>query len=277
MSEQPEATSPAVTSTTPDSPPPAAPPPPPPDAPPPAPPTPPPPAAPRFDLGALFGFAFRDPRAVSKFLIGSLAVVLIPLLGLGLVALLGFGLRTVRGSLRGDEHPMPEWDDLGGLLLDGLKALGVVLAYGLSAAIVGMTLVAFSAFWIAVGRSLDSAVFMLTSALGTLVAVIFLLLVVLLAKVLLPTGLLRLAATGQFGSAFRFGENLALVGANLRIYIYLLLTLILFAILADASVLLCVVGAIPGAFWGFTASGAAIGHAGRLMGVADRSATAPTG
>ena len=71
---------------------------------------------------------------------------------------------------------------------------------------------------------------MLTSALGTLVAVIFLLLVVLLAKVLLPTGLLRLAATGQFGSAFRFGENLALVGANLRTYIYLLLTLILFAI-----------------------------------------------
>ena len=237
-------------------------------------PPPPPPnsgAPARFDLGALFAFAFRDPRALSKFVIGSLAVLLIPLLGLGLLALLGFLVRTARGSLRGEEHPMPEWEELGGLLLDGLKALGIVLGYAAGAAALGFALLAIGLFWIAIGESMGSTAVVVAAALGTVVAAFFLLLVILLAKVLLPSGLLRLAATGQFGSAFRFGENITLIRAHPGHYIVLLLTLILFEILADASVLLCVVGAIPGAFWGFAASGAAIGHAGRLMGLRDET------
>lgn len=249
----------------------AAPPPPPPSSPPAAipPPEPPPPGPPpdRFDVGALLGFAFRDPRALSKFLVGCLAVLLIPLLGLGLVALLGFAVRTARGALRGAEHPMPDWDDLGGLLLDGIKALGVVLAYSVAAVVLGVVLLAFCAFWLMIGESVGSPALVVTSVFGVVAAVFFLVLVGLLAKGLLPAGLLRLAATGQFGAAFRFGENLTLISENLRTYLYLLLTLILFAILSDATVLLCIVGAIPGAFWGFAAAGAAIGHAGRLMGV----------
>ena len=47
----------------------------------------------------------------------------------------------------------------------------------------------------------------------------------------------------------------------------MLLTLILFAIVSDVTFLLCLIGAIPGYFWGITAAGAAVGHTGRLMGV----------
>lgn len=200
-------------------------------------PPPPPPAAVAFDLGELMAAPFRDPDAVRKFLLGSLAVLLIPLFGLGLFALLGFLLRTARVELRGESDRVADWDDLGDLLVDGLKAAGVVAAYGL---LVGLlALVTF-------GASL------LLAAFFTLPA---------------SAGILQLAATGRFGSAFDFPEMFARISSRPVPYIYLTLTTLLFSFLAEASLLLCLVGVFPGYFWAFAATGAAIGRAGRVMGL----------
>ena len=87
------------------------------------------------------------------------------------------------------------------------------------------------------------------------------------AAVFVPTGILRLAATDRFADAFLIRDNLELVRQNSGTYLFLLVTLVLFDLLADASILICLVGAIPGTFWGMAASGAAIGHAGAVMGV----------
>lgn len=238
----------------------------------PPPPPPPPDAAPapakeRFDLGHLFGFAFRDPKALSKFVIGSLMVLLIPLFGVGLLALLGFGVGTARGALRGEEHPMPDWDDFGSLLIDGLKAVGVILAYSLAVVFMALFLVSIGVFWAMIGQSLGSPVVVATSVIGSLTSVFFLVLAALAAKALIPVGLLQLAATGRFSAAFQLNDNVALVRGNFGAYVVLLLSLILFALVADLTFLLCLVGLIPGHFWGMTVAGAAIGHTGRLMGV----------
>ena len=236
----------------------------PPPPPPPAPPA--PPAPERFDLGRLFAFAFRDPKALSKFVIGSLMVVLIPLFGLGLFALLGFGVRTARGALRGDEHPMADWDDFGGVLVDGLKAFGVIAGYILAAVVMALALVAIAVFWALIGQSMGSPAVVATSVVGSLTSIFFLVFTALLAKALIPVGIVQLAATGRFTAAFRLNQNVALIRANFGSYIVLLLSLILFAFIADLTVLLCLVGAIPGYFWGMTVAGAAIGQTGRLMG-----------
>ena len=234
---------------------------------PPPPPPPSPPAPERFDIGHLFGFAFRDPKALSKFMIGSLMVLLIPLLGLGLLALLGFGLRTARGTLRGDEHPMPDWDDFGGLLGDGLKALGVVLGYSLAVIAMGAVLVGIVIFWAVIGQSMGSPAVVVTSVLGSIASVIFLVFAALIAKALIPAGIMQLAATGRFSAAFRLNENIAWIRGNFGTYVVMLLTLILFAIVSDLTLILCLIGAIPGYFWGVAAAGAAMGHTGRLMGI----------
>ena len=234
---------------------------------PPPPPPPTPPAAERFNLGRLFGFAFQDPKALSKFVIGSLMVVLIPLFGLGLLALLGFGVRTARGALRGDEHPMPDWDDFGGILFDGLKALGVIAGYAAAAIFLGLVLVGIGALWIVIGESMGSPALVITSILGSVAGIIFLVFCALLVKALIPAGLLQLAATGRFSAAFRVNENLGWIRDSFGTYVLMLLTLVLFSILADATVLLCIVGAIPGHFWWYTVGGATIGQTGRLMGV----------
>lgn len=220
-----------------------------------------------FDLGYLFAFVFRDPRVMPKLLLGCLAFLCIPVLGVGLVALAGFGLGTTRGMLRGDEHPMPEWDDLGGILVDGLKVAVVFLAFAAVGVIVGGAFFGFAAFWALVGESIGNPAVVILSVFGGVVTLFFVAFLVLLLNGLLPMGLLRLAATNRLGEAFRFNEHLTLIRGHLGTFLFLLLTLLLFHLLSEATILLCLIGIVPGTVWAFAASGAAIGHAGRLMGV----------
>ena len=256
----------------------------------------------RIDLAFLFGFAFRDPSAFRKWMMGCLAVLLIPFLGFGLLWLLGFAVHTARGAMRGEEHPMPGWDAVASQLADGLRVVAVVLVYAAVVAAVGGalflvgTLIGLVAFGIVggvlvgmAGVAMDSGVTpdvfgailpemvavpvagagLLGAAIvfGLVVTGWFVLLLAGFAKVLLPAGLMQLAATGRIRPALAWVGNLRRVRAHPGTYILLLLILVLFGILANLSLSLFLVGLVPGLFWSWTASGAAIGHAGRLMGV----------
>ncbi len=256
----------------------------------------------RIDLGFLFGFAFRDPMAFRKWGIGCLAVLLIPFLGLGLLLLLGFAVQTARGALRGEEHPMPGWNAWAGQLADGLRALVVVLVYGAAVTVVGgaLFLVSFLIGMIAVGIAggvLAGVVGAVTeigvgpdvfgeilpelvavpvagagligasAVFGLVVTGWFVVLLAGFAKALLPAGFMQLAATGRIRPALGWVRNLRRIRVHPGQYILLLLILVLFGILANASLSLFLVGLVPGLFWAFTASGAAIGQAGRIMGI----------
>ncbi len=262
----------------------------------------------RIDLGFLFGFAFRDPRAFRKWMIGCLAVLLIPVLGFGLLWLLGFAVQTARGAMRGDEHPMPGWDRVASQLADGLRVVAVVLVYAAVVAAVGGalflvgTLIGLVAVGIAggifagvAGAAMDSGVApdvfgeMLpemvavpvagaglmgaAAVFGLVVTGWFVVLLAGFAKALLPAGLMQLAATGRIRPALAWVTNLRRIRVHPGTYILLLLILILFGILANLSLSLFLVGLVPGLFWTWTASGAAIGHAGRIMGVEAETAS----
>ena len=131
---------------------------------------------------------------------------------------------------------MPDWDDFGGLLVDGLKALGVVLGYSLAALSMGLVLLGIGAFWMVIGQSMGSPAVVVTSVLGSVTSVFFLVFAALIAKALIPAGIMQLAATGRFTAAFRLNENIAWIRGSLGTYFVLLLTLILFAIISDATV-----------------------------------------
>ena len=256
----------------------------------------------RIDLAFLFGFAFRDPSAFRKWMMGCLAVLLIPFLGFGLLWLLGFAVQTARRAMRGEEHPMPGWGAVASQLADGLRVVAVVLVYaGVVAAVGGAlflvgTLIGLVAFGIVggvlvgmAGVAMDSGVTpdvfgailpemvavpvagagLLGAAIvfGLVVTGWFVLLLAGFAKALLPAGLMQLAATGRIRPAIAWVRNLRRVRSHPGTYILLLLILVLFGILANLSLSLFLVGLVPGLFWSWTASGAAIGHAGRIMGV----------
>ena len=73
-----------------------------------------------------------------------------------------------------------------------------------------------------------SPALVITSILGSVAGIIFLVFCALLVKALIPAGLLQLAATGRFSAAFRVNENLGWIRDSFGTYVLMLLTLVLF-------------------------------------------------
>ncbi len=205
-------------------------------------------------------------------MLGSIAVVLIPFFGIGLLALVGFMARTIRNGLEGREHPLADWDDLGGILMDGLRVVGVGLVWLVAAFAAGGLVFAMAAAAGGIAGAMHSEVGGVIAALGAVVAFGFLIVLILLGHVLFPVALIRMMAADRFSEALRLDAILGLVGNKLRFSIYLLLTILLVEILGDLTILFCLVGIIPGTFWAFATYGVAMGHAGRAMGVEPESA-----
>lgn len=207
-----------------------------------------------LDLGAILGDPFRDPRALPKFLGGCLAVIGIVFFGLGLLALAGYLFQTAERARRGEEHPMPEWSDLGQILGDGLRVWAVILGYLVPVAVLSI-MVAILGFIPVLGELANAVLGPLTVLLG------------LLGYLLLPPALARMAASGEIRSAFAIEENVRSIQNHLGTYVVFVLIVILIEVLSTASVLLCGIGLIPGIFWAQAAGGAALGRMARAMGI----------
>ena len=78
----------------------------------------------------LLRFPLQDPAWRNKFLIGSGLIFLnfvIPLLPS--LAVSGYCLKIMKQSIRGETPLLPEWDDWGDLIMEGLKATALALIY----------------------------------------------------------------------------------------------------------------------------------------------------
>jgi hypothetical protein len=115
-------------------------------------------------LRELLRFPMQDPEWRNKFLVGSVLVFLnfiIPILPMLVVG--GYALKVMRQAVQGEEPTLPEWDDWGDLLVEGLKGAAVILAYLMPGYVVmfgGIILLTFGQFLIlpisaAIGSSGD--------------------------------------------------------------------------------------------------------------------------
>ena len=69
-----------------------------------------------FDFGKTLTHAFDDPERVSKVGLGAL-IMLAPILNF---AALGYEVRVIKNVAKGEPRPMPKWDDIGALFMEGL-------------------------------------------------------------------------------------------------------------------------------------------------------------
>ena len=99
-----------------------------PPPPPPPPPVAPAPAAPGFDFVKPFAFVFEDPNWLQKILLGGL-FYLAGMFIIGWFFVLGYAARTARNVIRGDERPLPEWENVGDFFGEGARLVGVGLVY----------------------------------------------------------------------------------------------------------------------------------------------------
>lgn len=171
-------------------------------------------------LREVMAFPFQESTWKNRFLIGSalcLAGILIPLIPLLFVY--GYLLQVMRAAIRDGSPALPAWEDWGKLLVDGLKAFIVALAWLLPGMIVsGVGLIVYFVVvfitTLASDPQLSSSTMMSDSAvLATLVAMGVLMVSMLLGTLLsilglvpLPVAAGNLASTDRIASAFYLRE-----------------------------------------------------------------------
>jgi hypothetical protein len=207
----------------------------------------------KVDFGRTLGFVFEDPDWLKKMLLGGLMCLLsIFIVGTFLVG--GYALRVIRRSARGEARPLPDWDDWGGLFMDGLLAFGVYIVH-----VFALVIPLIAGFGCLVGVAMGGASSHrgAGNALGAvagigmlgLYALFFLALMALM--VYMPAVLTRLAILGRFGVVLEFRENVGFIRRNLGNYLLALVMYLVASFIAQFGVILLCVGIFPLTFWSY--------------------------
>lgn len=165
-------------------------------------------------LKAALLFPWNDGDSGTTLVAGGILTLLTPLLVPG-VLVLGYTLRVVESVLDGQDGP-PEFEGWGGLLVDGVKATVVLVAYLVVPMAVATVLLA--AITGAAGFRFRGGLLALSSAaaVGGVFLVVALLLagLLLLVAYLVPAALVHLARTRRLGAAFAFDDVRELARAD---------------------------------------------------------------
>jgi hypothetical protein len=234
------------------------------------PPPPPPSGGGTLDFGRGFRFVFEDPDWIKKVLIGG-GMMILGVFIIGAFWLMGYWVRLVQRVARGEERPMPEWDDWSGLLTEGLRPVGIYAAYIFGAifpmviVFAGVVLVGGSLSHMARGSGASDAVGGLMGlVIMGLYGLMWLFLMALM--VYLPAALTRYALTGRFGAAFEVMENLRFIRRNALNYALTLVLYLIGSFAAQFGIVLCCIGMFPVSFWAMCLLGWGLGETARLDG-----------
>lgn len=190
-------------------------------------------------------YPWNDGDGVKTIIIGGV-LTLLGFLVIPLVLVSGYSLRVIRAVVDGDSE-LPAWDDLGGLFVDGFRALVVTVAYFAVPAV--LLFVAVAAFFVPL--SSPPRVATLVFAALALVA----LPLVLVAWYVLPAALVRVAVTRRVGPAFAVRRLWPVLSSGTYVTAWLLGLGILVAAGALTGVLGATgIGAVLGGFVTFYAS-----------------------
>lgn len=195
-----------------------------------------------MDIGKSFTFVFEDDQWIVKILIAAAILLLgvlfswmllIPLILAG--ALLGgYSVAIIRQVLRGELDSLPEWDNWGDLLVDGLKVIVIGIVYALPLIILtlclGVPVLGFSQD--APGAS---------SGLGFCWSFLALLYAIAISLVY-PAAVAFFAAEGEMSAAFRFGEVFGFVRDNFATYLVAFLMSWVASFIGNLGGLVCGIG-----------------------------------
>jgi len=161
-----------------------------------------------MDIGAIFSDSLVYPSKNLKRVVVLGISFLFLILIIPFFIILGYALRVMRKSIEGETEP-PAFDDLGAMIVDGVKYLVVTIIYFLIPGIlIGIGIIAIITSGEMIGDSAAPIAFLMGSGLFLLG---FLLMIVIL--VIETIGVANMAHTGKLGAAFRFGEILRIIGS----------------------------------------------------------------
>lgn len=194
-----------------------------------------------MDIGLAFTFPTQDEEWIKKLVITAV-ILLIPIVGP--IAGMGWMIEIARRVIRGDEQPLPDWSDFGGMLGDGFKLFVVSLVYSLPIIIISLP----AAF---LGSSSDSdTAVAIASTLSICLGCLSFFYGLALALII-PASVGELAASGDLGAALNPGKLIARIRSAPSAYLIALVGGILASMLAGLGVILCVVGVLFTSAWAY--------------------------
>jgi len=199
-----------------------------------------------MDIGKSFSYVFEDKKWIEKVLIGGL-VSLIPFLGTFLID--GYVVELVRNVRRHDPTPLPEWDNWGEKLTEGLKLFVILFIWSLPLIFLGI----LSFFPLAMSGDSDSSGIL--GVFGLCISC-FLFFYTIIYFLVMPAIVIRYAETGDIASGFQIGEIFDFTKSHLgEIIIYVIVLWLAGFVAGLVGILLCGIGLIFTMFWATLVSG----------------------
>ena len=203
-----------------------------------------------LDLGRAFRFVIEDPDWIKKILIGGVFTLLAAVL-VGAPFVMGYLVRLTRNVARGEPRPLPEWDDLGGLFMDGLRALAVYLGHFVAALILPLTAGGLLLVVITASSHGGSAGDVIGTMAAFAMALVYALAGVLMLALMVyvPAALLRFALYDRVSAGFEPREVVGIIRRNLGQYLLAVVLYLVANFASQVGIILCCVGVFPLGFW----------------------------
>lgn len=213
-----------------------------------------------MDIGKAFTFVFDDEDWIIKILIGAaillvgilLGILVIPAIVAGAL-LAGYSVEITRRVIHGNPQALPEWDNWGDLLADGIKVIVIGIVYALPVIILSICLGIPMGILAEDAEGLVSLLSVLLSCFNFLWAIVM--------SLLLPAAIAFYAAADELSAAFRFGEVFAFVRDNLKTYLITFLMSWVASFVGGLGSLVCGVGLLVTSPYGWMVTGHLYGQA----------------
>jgi hypothetical protein len=214
-----------------------------------------------MDVGKSFTFVFEDKDWIAKVAIGGL-IVLLSVFIIPLPLLVGYSLRVTKNVAEGNPTPLPEWNDMGGMFMQGLMAiLGaiiwfapvIVLACCLVAAVIGV-----GGFTNTDSDAAGGAAAAITICFQCLIAVASVLL-----SFFIYAPVTRFALSGQFETFWDFRGAWDFIKANPGNYVIAFLLALVANFIAGFGIIACFIGVFFTTFWSYLVTAHLFGQVAR--------------
>lgn len=214
-----------------------------------------------MDIGKAFTFVFEDEEWVTKLLIAAAIfavgvvfswLLAIPLL-LAMAILSGYMVEIIRRVLHGNLDRLPEWDNWGDLIVDGLKVWVIGLVYSLPLIILSFCLGVPIGALAEDAEAVSSIFSLLLSCIGILYGIAL--------SIVLPAATAFWVASDDLGAAFRFGDIFAFVRDNFTTYLITFLMCWVASFVGGLGIWVCGLGLLVTVPYSYMVTGHLYGQA----------------